>query len=451
MGSIAEPRPLSHVCIIGGGPVGLISSLLFRRHGLQVTVLEKNPKREEVGAGIQLHPNALRVLQSVNLFPRILKTAITPPHLLLKSYKSGETLWDQDFIADTKRYGAPLIALQRTSLQACLYEEALAQGVVIRHGVEVKPGDVDLENGVLRLSGEVLQADLYVGADGGRSAVREALIGRGPPQPIPHGRVVMRILITEKEMLARPSLRHYAEDGNMVVWLGPDCQVVTYLLDGIFNVAFTWPWSKDKADVFVKPQPVDIDAFRKGLVGWHPDLLEMLSLTSGVLQWMMFEPTIDGEEVPWVDEGSKFVLAGDSAHQSLPYLGQGLAMGYESAALLAALVSKATAPTQVRDALAIYERKRKERTSLMIRATLRQGRFTQMADGPLQEARDRELRESAGFPTAGCPNMMSDPFFQRWMWGFDAEKEADEAWEEYKRGCERVPEGFVLVPRSRGV
>lgn len=126
-------------------------------------------------------------------------------------------------------------------------------------------------------------------------------------------------------------------------------------------------------------------------------------------------------------------------------------MGYESAALLAALVSKAQTGEQVRDALAIYERKRKERTSLMIRATLRQGRLTQMPDGPLQEARDRELRESAGLPTAGCPNMMSDPFFQRWMWGFDAEKEAEEAWEEYKRGCERVPEGFVLVPRPRGV
>jgi len=428
MGSIAEARPISHVCIIGGGPVGLISSILFRRHGFRVTVLEKNPTREEVGAGIQLHPNAVRVLQNVGVFERVRKTAIVLPHLLLKAYKTGETLWDQDFIADTKRYGAPLIALQRTSLQACLYEEALAQGVEIRHGVHVKPADVDLENGVLRLSsGEVLHADLYVGADGGRSAVREALTGRAP-QPVPHGRVVMRILIEEKEMLARPNLRHYAEDGNMVVWLGPDCQVVTYLLDGTFNIALTWPWSKNPADAFMKPQPVDIDAFRSGLVGWHPDLLEMLSLTSGVFQWMLFEPTIDGDEVPWVDNNSRFVLAGDSAHQSLPYLGQGLAIGCESAALLAALLGKAKTSDQVRDGLAIYERMRKERTGLMIRATLRQGRLTQMADGPLQEARDRELRESP-LPTAGCPNMMSDPFFQRWMWGFDAEKAADEAWE----------------------
>lgn len=101
-------------------------------------------------------------------------------------------------------------------------------------------------------------------------------------------------------------------------------------------------------------------------------------------------------------------------------------MGLESISVLAHLLGKTQTSEQVAQCLQIYQKIRKERTGHVNRATLKNGRYWQMPDGPQKEERDRELMND--IPTAGFPNLLADPFFQQWLWGFDASEAAEQAW-----------------------
>lgn len=422
-----------HVCIIGGGVVGLAGAILLRRQGFKVTVLERDPTLQTTGAGIQLHPNAVRVLQEIGVYEKMVAKSIVPYSIILKAYKTGQVLHDQDLQEPARKYGAPLLTLHRAHLRQVLYDEAAAQGVTIRHGIKIDVSGVNLNNGTLKLAdtSETIQADLFIGADGGESVVRTALIGH-KPAAIPHGKLVHRILIQEKDIIARPHLKYLVEKPNIIVWLGPECEAVTYGLDGVFNVAFTWPGSKDPKDIFFGAQTVDLDVFRAGLGNWEPDLREILGLATSCLRWMFFEPVADDDNTPWVDAAGKFCIVGDAAHRGLPYLGQGAAAGIESVSTLAQLLGKAQNGDDVQTSLGIYQRLRKERTGHVIRATLKTGEIWQMADGPLKDERDRQFLHE--IPTVGYPNPLADPFFQEWLWGFDATKTANEAWDAHLKG-----------------
>lgn len=94
--------------------------------------------------------------------------------------------------------------------------------------------------------------------------------------------------------------------------------------------------------------------------------------------------------------------------------------------VLANLLGKARSHADLPDVLALYERRRKERAGHVIRASMRNGRTWQMPNGPLKDERDRHFLEEV--PGAGYPNPLADPFFQSWLWSFDAVRDADEAW-----------------------
>ncbi|KAI0122727.1 FAD binding domain-containing protein [Daldinia grandis] len=421
-----------HVCIIGGGVVGLTGSILLRQQGFKVTVLERDVALHTTGAGIQLHPNAVRVLQNMNVYEKIKLKSIIPPSIILKDYKTGRILHAQDLLEPAKKYGAPLLTLHRVHLRESLYDEALSHGVEIRYGAHINVVDINLEKGEVKLSDppETFKADLIIGADGARSVVREALNGR-KEEAIPHGKIVNRILVKEAAITEIPHLSHVLQNPSINVWLGPECEAVTYGLHGIFNIALTWPWSTDPKDMFFGAQSVDLEDLRLKISLWEPDLRDLVGLGTECLRWMFFEPAIDDENIPWIDEKGKFCIVGDAAHRGLPYLGQGAAAGIESIAVLAYLLGRVTNRQQVRDCLNIYQHLRKERTAHIIRATLRTGRLWQLPDGPLKDERDRELLND--IPGVGYPNPLADPFFQSWLWGFDAEKAANNAWAAYQQ------------------
>lgn len=416
--------------------MGLTGSILLRQQGFKVTVLERDAALHTTGAGIQLHPNAVRVLQDINVYEKIKSKSVIPPSIVLKDYRTGQTLHTQDLLEPAVKYGAPLLTLHRAHLRELLYDEAHAHGVEIRHGIKIDTAGIDLINGEIKLHGslETLKADLFIGADGAQSVVREALGGR-KETAIPHGKIVNRILVEESAIMEIPRLRYLVQGHDINVWLGPECEAVTYGLDGIFNIALTWPWSTDPKDMFFGAQTVDLDDLHLKLGTWEPDVRDLLGLGTDCLRWMFFEPVIDDENMPWVDDLGKFCIVGDAAHRGLPYLGQGAAAGIESVAVLAYLLGKDKNRQHVKDCLNIYQRLRKERTAHVIRATLKTGRLWQMQDGPLKDERDREFLNDT--PSVGYPNPLADPFFQSWLWGFDARKAAENAWAAYQY----IPEG----------
>jgi salicylate hydroxylase len=274
----------------------------------------------QIGAGIQLHPNAVRVLDAIGVWDKIRTKSVLPGAIVLKAYNTGQVLHSQDLRGNQQRYGAPLATVHRGQLREILYAEVMAQGIKVRHGINVDVANIDLSDGTLTLSGsgEIIRADLFVGADGGKSPIRQALVGRR--EMVPHGKIVNRILVDEAEILKSPRLRHLIDTPNCVLWLGPESKAVTYGLDGVFNIAFTWPWSTRPEDAFSSYQTVDLEDFKAQLGAWEPDLQELIGLGRGCLRWMLVEPKVNDEGTPWVSEKSNFCLVGDSAHSLLPYL-----------------------------------------------------------------------------------------------------------------------------------
>ncbi|KAL9617929.1 MAG: hypothetical protein Q9160_007295 [Pyrenula sp. 1 TL-2023] len=422
-----------HVCIVGAGIVGLAGGILLRKHGFKVTIIEKDAEMHNVGAGIQLHPNAVRVLKDLGVYDRVRSASVLTPAIILKSYRTGETLHTQNLQALEDNYGFPLLTVHRAQLRRILHEAAVSSGVQFKLNFNVDVTGVDLERGVLRLfqdgsPPEIFQADLFVGADGANSVFREVLTGR-KLDVVPHGTVVNRILVEEKDIINEPDLLHLVEKPSIITWLGPNSQAVTYSLDGIFNIAFTRPWSTEPLDAFFGSQTVDLEAFKAQISEWTPEICALVGLAKDCRRWMLFEPKAEEASAPWVDPTAKFCVVGDAAHQILPYLAQGAAIGLESVSVLAYLLGKAENKEQVRDCLAIYQQLRKERTGHVIRASLKNGRLWQLVDGPLQSERDREFRNET--PGAGYPNLLADPFFQSWLWGFDSREAVEEAWETY--------------------
>ncbi|KAI6778751.1 3-hydroxybenzoate 6-hydroxylase [Emericellopsis cladophorae] len=377
-------QPNFHVCIVGAGIVGLASSILLLRDGFEVTLLEKD--------------GSLQASSSIQTLSGFYKTSEYTTESRRNRFRPLQD-----------RYGAPVVAVHRAFLRQVLYDEAVARGANVRLGTAVKLEASDLKHGVLKISeSESICADLFIGADGANSALREAITGR-KLKLIPHGFVVYRILIDESLIQAQPSLQHFVEEPVITVWLGPKSQAITYSLHGLFNIAFTRPWSDEP---FYTPQKGDLDEFRAELKaeGWATELQELIGLATECHRWMFIEPEIDDENTPWVDESGR---------------AQGAAMGLESASILAHVLNNAKGHAQTGAALRVYEVLRKERSARIIRASLKNGRLWQLPNGPLQRERDRELRNDT--PSAGFPNLLADPFFQEWLWGFDATKAMDEA------------------------
>ena len=109
-------------------------------------------------------------------------------------------------------------------------------------------------------------------------------------------------------------------------------------------------------------------------------------------------------------------------------------MGFESASVLCNLLAKAEKATQIPDLLRLYDIARQPRTAQVISASRKTASLWQMPDGPLQVERDRQFREDIP-PSAGYPNPVEDPFFQEWLFGFNARECADREWDMYRSRC----------------
>ncbi|KAL8787320.1 MAG: hypothetical protein Q9195_007815 [Heterodermia aff. obscurata] len=412
-----------HVLIVGAGLVGLGTAILLRKAGYKVTVLERDTELREsshvsnltpfhnhnqIGAGVQLPANHNKVLQEMGLLETITAQSIIPPSIRLHSYSTGAlltTLPLHPSIPTT--YGTPHLVIHRADLRQTLYTHALSLNTTIHLGTKIDPHNstTSLPTATVTLpSGEALTGDLLIGADGESSTCRASLLNRpSPPRPI--GRLSNRIVIPAS---ACPD-RSLIDPPDIHTWLGPGCQALCYLMHGALNIVMNRPMHPDE-EFFPGPRPVDIEELRQVFEGWDPRIRALLELAEvgGMMKWVSVETEVIGE---WVHERGKFVLVGDAAHATLPYLGQGAAIGLESACVLSRLLAHATSPEEVPPLLRLYNDLRRDRVQHVIRASRKMGDIWHMANGPLQEERDRVLREEE--PTAGWPNMLADPFFQR--------------------------------------
>lgn len=375
------------VLIAGAGMGGLSAAIASARAGWQPRVFEQAGGFTEVGAGIQLGPNATRVLQAWDLGPALARVAAFPSRLSVRSAASGAILAQMQLgDAVAGRYGAPYATVHRADLHGLLLEGARSAGAELMVDARIESVSDSAGAVLAAFSGSApheIEGDALVGADGLWSRVREQLWADGPPAPTGH--LAFRTLIAQQELPA--GLR----SGEVSVWLGPRLHVVAYpvasgqWLNVVAVVQGTAPgdsedWDHAAAGADLQP----------ALGATCPPLQDLVRAAPAWRLWVLHErPPLRG---PQAMSHGRVALLGDAAHPMRPYLAQGAGMAIEDAQELGRCL--AMAKERIADpatALRRYALNRWERCARVQRQAQRNGRIFH-ATGPVQWGRDLSLR-----------------------------------------------------------
>jgi salicylate hydroxylase len=382
-----EPRgrPSGAILIAGAGIGGLTAALSLARLGYGVTLLEQRTRLEEVGAGIQLSPNACHVLTQLGLAHPVSRAAAEPERLVVRRGETGAKLADMA-LGETmrQRFGAPYLLIHRADLQSLLLDQVRADPAIrlafgrLVSAVETGPDGVRLT--AQTASGEeVYEGVALIGADGLWSRVARALGDRS--QPAFFGHVAWRGQVPAAEAPAAFLTRQTG------LWIGRGAHAVHYPLrhGRLVNVVAVMPgetaepgWSR----------PGDSARARRMFSAWSPELVQLLEKVADWQVWSLFDRA---PRRRW--SRGCVTLLGDAAHPVLPFLAQGGALAIEDAAVLAA--SLAASPHDIPAALAAYEAQRRTRTTKVQQAARQNGRIYHLG-GPAAFARDLVLGGMGG-------------------------------------------------------
>ncbi|RJE21241.1 FAD binding domain protein [Aspergillus sclerotialis] len=319
--------------IVGCGLGGLACAIACLRGGLAVKILEKSSELGEVGAGIQVPPNAVRVLDHYGLVPHLESYgAIRVAEIGLLRYSDGKpiaTMPGDEWMR--RQFGHSLglaiganvgSVIHRADYHAMLLEEAKRLGAVIRLDAEVV--EVNSDNTyVLLASGEKVSADVIIGADGLRSVVRDEVLGYHQ-EPTETGDLAYRATITGElvEAINDPFL----EKSALRAWIGPHQHAVLYPVRNklCYNLVLLCP---DDLPPDVPAAEGNVQEMRALFQGWDHRLTALIEKVSSVLKWKICHMK---ELDTWCK--NRTALLGDACHPTLPYQAQGAAMAVEDGA-----------------------------------------------------------------------------------------------------------------------
>lgn len=383
------------VLILGGGIGGLAVALALRQFGFDAHVYEQAHALGEVGAGVAISPNAVRVLHRLGLAEPLRTVGVVSHSLDTRDWESGSLLGRVPLAdAAVTRWGAPFYHLHRAdlhnALRAALGDEHITVGAC---GVAVEQSD----NGVTVhfADGRVASGDVLIGADGIHSMVRDHVAG--PDQAIWSRQISWRGLAPAS--VGREiglEMRHhsfwgprkqfvcfYVAAGRMVNWVGNTQSDDNWQQE-------SWSARGNRSDAL------------KLFEGWHPEVGALIAGTEQVFKWALFDrPPL----ATWTR--GCVTLLGDAAHPMLPYMAQGASQSIEDAFVLARCL--ADDPDDPRRAMETYVSCRLERTAAIQEASRDTGRTMQLTEPAEMLARNARLRANPEAPVARFD----------WIWSHD--------------------------------
>ncbi|KAH8921251.1 FAD/NAD(P)-binding domain-containing protein [Atractiella rhizophila] len=414
------------IVIVGAGLGGLSAAIACAIAGHSVTVLEAVAELAEIGAGLQITPNAAKILRTYGLGSSLEELGAVPTYIAVRRYSDGKILaYEDGFDINLKRkYGEPFFDIHRADLQIMLYNKAVSLGVKAIFNARVEKVITSPTPQVVSSKGDVYTADLVVGADGLWSKCRECLLN-AVDKPLPTGDLAYRIVLT-LEQVDDPAIKELITKPSVNFWIGPGAHSVGYSLRAgrMYNLVLLCP---DDLDEGVAKQAGTVEQMKKLFENWDPQLRKLLDhvKTAGIDKWKLMHRE---ELEAWTNEGKNFVLMGDACHPMLPYLAQGANSSIEDGAVLGRLLSYVKRKDQLRTAISLYEKLRKERGERIARETFKQRHQFHMPDGKEQQERDAIFEGWLGKElTEPFPSRWTCPEVQPWLYGYDAFNEADAA------------------------
>lgn len=394
--------------IVGGGIAGLASAFAMERFAprafSQLNLWERASQFEEVGAGVQLGPNATRLLQQWGLGHALEAVAFVPQKLAIYATSHNRLTAERPLGALTlAQYGAPSYTLHRADLHQLLLQAVRSQGRVQLHNERAVEGmKVSTPTGrwtVKALAGSTpcqQEFDCVVGCDGGFSQVRAQVMGDGPP--LPTGQVAYRAL------LPIDSVKNQALRQSVTVWMGPKMHVVAYPVraGSLYNLVVIV-----QDDPGSTRQGWDLRPLVQGLPlpekVHNRDLAGLLEAVEQWRYWVLCDRAPLADARAMVPEPS-VALLGDAAHPMLPFLAQGAAMAIEDAHTLAQSLG-AAGQGGWQQRLSTFGKARWQRNS-RVQAGARRNAHIFHLKGPVAWARDAALNVAA-------PRLLDMP----WLYG----------------------------------
>jgi salicylate hydroxylase len=372
-------RPAS-IAIIGGGIGGLTAAASLLRAGFDVLVYEQAKELGEVGAGINIGPNASRILHRLGIADDLERNGVKPLSFDQRRWDDGRVLLRSPLgEAVETAFGAPYYTLHRSDLHRALADAIPAERIHRAHRFTRLEDYGDRVQAHFD-NGASVSVDALIGADGIHSAVRRALFG--PEKPRFTGCVAHRGLVRSNR------LTHLGLELTTQIWMGPNRHFVHYFVSAGSLVNFV---AITEEDTWLQESWVDRGDVAEVLAafgGWHDQVRSIIAAADATYKWALFDRT----PLPRWSVG-RVTLLGDSCHPMLPFMGQGAAQAIEDAAALKGCLLKF--PSDIPSALRLYEQLRLPRASrLQGMSEANKIRF-HMPDGHAQRQRDVEMVSGA--------------------------------------------------------
>ena len=385
--------------IAGGGIGGVAAALALAQHGRSVTVFEKTGCFGEIGAGIQLGPNAFHCFDTLGIGDKAREIATRVDALKLLDAMSGRDIATVSLGGGfQERFGNPYAVVHRGELHRLMVAacESLP-GVRLETDRTVSGYAIESDGSVAVAfdDGQAEQGSALVGADGLWSKVRQQVVGDGPPRISGH--------TTYRSVLPVDDVPEALRWNAAVLWAGPRCHIVHYPLSGwrSFNLVVTY---HNHAPAVVAGESVAADEVSRGFEGVNSRVRALIEAGSEWKKWVL----CDREPVAsWRD--GPVVLLGDAAHPMMQYMAQGACMALEDAVALARCI--ASGADDPGAAFAQYEQQRIIRTSRVVLGSRMMGDHVYHPDGMHAAVRDEMFA-----------NWNQEEFYHRldWLYGHRA-------------------------------
>ncbi|EXJ69311.1 uncharacterized protein A1O5_07347 [Cladophialophora psammophila CBS 110553] len=444
------------IIIVGAGIGGLSAALALALQKHSVTVLESAPRLAEIGAGVQLTPNAIKFFFQWGLEGDILAKAAIPGTFFIHRWKDGRVLGSVDVGGLEREYGAPYVVVHRGVLHEILHRHAVRAGAEVR--VNSRVVEYDFEGGAVVLKdGLKMEADLVVACDGINSFARAQFLGDQDKGAQRTGWAAYRTMVDVTKIKANPATADLVERHNNHLWIGENCSAMTYMIYESTKLNMVLSHRDDDIEVdsttttsWTTASPYH-GAIKSLFRGWDCKLTSLIDMVrpETINNWPVYqvEPLRK-----WVSMSGKFVLMGDAAHAMAFYLSMGISMAVEDAVALAECLSLLASATNndvkygcgdrakprpsLSSALDLFESLRKPRAEAVQAASLRAGNILHLPPGAAQEKRDAALQRADGGAMESEEDSrqyvygIADRETRDWCYGYDAAWEVRRAWNE---------------------
>ncbi|KIW25189.1 uncharacterized protein PV07_08388 [Cladophialophora immunda] len=440
------------IIIVGAGIGGLSAALalaLQRPPQHSVTVLESAPQLAEIGAGVQLTPDAIKFFFRWGLRDDIVARAAFPGTFFIHGWKDGRVLGSVDVKALEVEYGAPYVVVHRGVLHEILHRHAVRAGAQVR--VASRVVEYDFEGGAVVLKdGKRMDADLVVACDGINSFARTQFLREQDRGAQRTGWAAYRTMVDVASIQANPATADLVEQHNNHLWIGENCSAMTYMIyeSTKLNMVLS---HRDDVDTTAWTPSQYHGTIKSLFHGWDGKLTSLIDMVRAdtINNW----PVYQVEPLPsWVSKSGKFVLMGDAAHAMAFYLSMGISMAVEDAVALAECLSLLESATttcstdtkgdcaarskprpSLSSALGLFESVRKPRAEAVQAASLRAGNILHLPPSAAQETRDAMLQVDGKTESEEDRQYVygiADRETRDWCYGYDAALETRKAWSE---------------------